>query len=1055
VEPVNSGYGNWKSAINHFLTFFGETVPRFDKAGRGGFMRRFLTLVCLLCLALPAGISISGCYRNPSGNFCNGLGYGMKDTDVASITLSPATTGISMAFGQTRQVSSPSALTCKGAAASVSSYTYGTTNNQLVDISPSGNLCAGTWNRNTGGGIANYTICYAPDPKLLTNGLPYSTAYITASADAVTSNPVEVFVHAQVTSISLVGPTSCLSQTQTAQLDAQACYAGGNNQQVLMCAPASVTSANSACAMPAITPDIIASGHFVSATGNAGVILNADYASGGSIAGTAGQTCTLSSFNNGSTGATATVALTSANTIAGGTPLTMTAGGTGATSAPTTATLSSGTATCSGTANVTSLLGPIAGAAGQTCSLSNFNNGSTGATATVTLTSANQVANGTPLAIVAGGLGATAPPTTATLSNGTATCSGTATVVSTMTPVPTCTNAIGTLSYTVGNSAIATINSETNQITANLPGTTAITASVNGSGSSAGFFSTCPPQSISVTLENGHVAGTITQGSTPQNLVTTVTDTNGNTITGLTLDYQSTDPIDISAGSSGTVSANFPGEASIYAICQPTTCNPAPINEVGFNGTGLSISSNPVTVTTPGTASDYVYFASPGQSQYFVPIDLLNGTEGSTVRMPYVPNSMVMDRTGNSLYFGSQHGLMVFSTTSSSLTKQDTSVPGVVLAVSPNNASVLINDQVRQLFYLYNASGGSSTTFGGLGSAASWTPDSKTLYVTDSAALNLTPENVAAKITGHTDTLYVYNANTGWTTYPLACSVYDEKTCPSPTIGAQSLAVTIPGVGAYLSGSATTAHTWCPTGTVGNYASMSFYPQSDSVPTPTDVLAATVDGQHILGATLTGGAVTLADIGVKIPTTESAGIATPIACPITTNISTGVQTLSALSTNPTLNALLSLTKVTGATAVNQVIPSPKSNLAFITYSGATGGATLPYYQPVSGGAAGSLNYVTLSDCAATDPSYPCNSTILAPLAGVFTPDDQLFFVSTAGDNMIHYISVPTLTDTQQISPALPACTPVSAGGNDSGCIYSGTGTIVPTTALVVKPRSTT
>jgi len=31
---------------------------------------------------------------------------------------------------------------------------------------------------------------------------------------------------------------------------------------------------------------------------------------------------------------------------------------------------------------------------------------------------------------------------------------------------------------------------------------------------------------------------------------------------------------------------------------------------------------------------------------------------------------------------------------------------------------------------------------------------------------------------------------------------------------------------------------------------------------------------------------------------------------------------------------------------------------------------------------------------------------IAPLAGAFTPDDALFFVSTAGDNMIHYISVP-------------------------------------------------
>ena len=133
-----------KSAIKPVLPAgSGETVPRLEKAGRGGFMRRFLTLVCLLCLAIPAGISISGCTRNPAANYCNGAGYGMKITEVATITLQPATTGISMAFGQTRQLGSPSALTCKGTAASVSAYTYGTTNNQLVDISPSGQYLRG------------------------------------------------------------------------------------------------------------------------------------------------------------------------------------------------------------------------------------------------------------------------------------------------------------------------------------------------------------------------------------------------------------------------------------------------------------------------------------------------------------------------------------------------------------------------------------------------------------------------------------------------------------------------------------------------------------------------------------------------------------------------------------------------------------------------------------------------------------------------------------------------------------------------------------------------
>ena len=74
----------------------------------------------------------------------------------------------------------------------------------MVDISPAGNICAGTWNRNTGGGIADYTYCYYPNPLPSTSGLPYGVAYITATADSVTSNPVTVYVHAPITSISLV-----------------------------------------------------------------------------------------------------------------------------------------------------------------------------------------------------------------------------------------------------------------------------------------------------------------------------------------------------------------------------------------------------------------------------------------------------------------------------------------------------------------------------------------------------------------------------------------------------------------------------------------------------------------------------------------------------------------------------------------------------------------------------------------------------------------------------------------------------------------------------------
>jgi hypothetical protein len=523
--------------------------------------------------------------------------------------------------------------------------------------------------------------------------------------------------------------------------------------------------------------------------------------------------------------------------------------------------------------------------------------------------------------------------------------------------------------------------------------------------------------------------------------------------------------------------------ASIFAVCQPPSCNTAPINVIGIYGTGLPISSNPVTVTTPGTASDYVWYAAPGQSEYVVPVELLTGTVGSTVRLPYVPNSMVMDRGGNNIYFGSSHELMSMNTANNTLGQPNTAVPGVVLAVAPNSGQILINDQVRQIFYLYNVSGGSYTAFGGMGNAAAWTPDSNTLYITDNAALN----NAAEGITGHTDTLYVYSSSTGWTTYPLPPSPLQNQLPPGllppnappnplppnvPFSGTvQTPAVTIPSVGAYLRGSPTVAHTWCPTGTVGIYSSMVFYPQptSDSLAVQTDALAATTDGHHILGAAITAGGFELSDIGVAIPSVKStSGIFTPIPCPETTNSSNGVETLSALSTDPWLNATPTLdpTKV-AATSVNQVIPSPQSNLAFITYTAdaaSTTVAQLPYYVPNSSAissttsAPGTVGYVPLT-------TQKGGVSPIAPLAGAFTPDDKLFFVSTAGDNMIHYISIPTTvspttppTDTQQISPNLPACTPIISGGTDLGCVYSGPspGTaIVPATSIAVKPRSTT
>jgi len=856
-------------------------------------MRRFFTLLCLLCLTIPAGISISGCIRNPAGNFCNGEGYGLRTNQPQSISLYPATGGISLAYGQTRSITPPTAFTCLGANAPVNSlaYTYSTTNNKLVDISPTGQICAGTWNRNTGGGIPNFTVCSPPSPLPSTNGLPFGSAYISASAESITSNPVQVFVHAPVTSITLVGQSqgSCTSQGVTVALDSQACYSSGG-KQYLLCAPSSVTTAaspNLAC--PVDTTDGI--------------------------------------------------------------------------------------------------------------SLSNIQD---------------------------------------------------------------CTNAIGALSYAVGtvSNSVASINSVDNEITAQLPGTTTVTASVAGSGSSAGYFTTCSPQSISTTLANGSTSGVVTNGVT-QSLTTTVLDTKGNPLTGLALTYQSTNPIDISVASGGTISTSFPGQASITAICEPTSCNPAPPNEFGFDGSGLSISSNPVSITTPGTASDYVWFAAPGQSQYFTSIELITGTTGSTVRLPYVPNSMVMDQSGRYLFFGSSHELMIYSTFTNQLTLANGTTPGVVLAASPDSSKVLINDQIRHVFYLYTNAigGGSSLTFGGMGAAAAWTPDSQTLYVVDSSTLN----DPSAGITGHTNSLYVYNSSTGWNTYDLDVVGPGASSAPG---GATSLALTVPSVGAYFNGSSSTAaFTWCPNGTVGNASTITYYNQGDDVTgVVANTLGSTPDGQHVLGAQTSGGSIMLDDIGVTIPSqTTPSGVSTPIVCPISGS-GTSTQTLAPLELTHTLNQLL-LSRLSGVTAVNQVVTgalpqlvtsaTSTQELAFVMYSDSSTTNLLPYYLPVPGGTAGTVNYVTLMNGSSA------STTVTGPVAGAFSPDNSIFFDSTSGDNQIHFISIPStpsgaFSDTQQISPNLPACVP----GSDPDCVFNSgnpapASGIVPTTVIVVRPRTTT
>ena len=790
-------------------------------------MRRFVTLVFLLFLTVSFGISISGCGSKNAVTFCDTGNSGPTAGTLTSITLTPRIYGVSLNFAQKGQTATPSGADCNGASVTPTILLYATTDQTIADVNPAnGALCGGSWNRNTGGGVPDYTICNQTNHQ--------GTAYITASAQGVTSNPLPVFVHPEVTGVVLGNvSTDCANDPAT------------------NCSPASQSSTSTSTTCT-VLPN-----------------------------GCCSQPLTTAGFNTNS---------------------------------------------CLSQNQTGQLAARVLDASGNNISC-----------------------------------------------------------------------VVGHLGYTPQTASIVTINQD-GVATAKAPGSTVITASIATAGSSAGFFSTCPPKTITLNAPGVTSGNPVSVNqNVGQPLTATVFDTNNISITGLPLQLLSTTPTTLPSGSAGIVTPIFPGTAAVSAQCLPPACNPSPLNAVGLFGNGLPVISNGVVVTTPGTNSIVLYMGSTN-SQYIVPLDFTTGSLGAPVRLPYVPNSMVISVDGSSIYLGNNTELMVFNALSNTLTRQDTTVPGTVLAISPDGTTLVIADTVRQLIYLANASGGIQSTYGGVATHAQFTPDSGTVY-----------------ISAGSQTL-VHSSFTGWTSI-------------TPASATDDVAVTVPSVGAFFAGPTTTARGFCPVTTVTSNVSgtqtttNAYYPDAGVAAPTTDRLAATNDGNHILGATaVASGTATLTDLflthtdstGTKLGLTPGSCVATP--GPL-------VFTASPVAT-------VSLPGAT-ATTINSIVPTSDSSIAFVTYTG-TGGV-LPTYVPAATAASGVVGAIALATVSGTAPA--------APVAGVFSSDNTTFYAGTSGDNLVHVINRSTLADqpAKAITPNLPGV---------------GGGTATPN-LIVQRPRKST
>ena len=533
---------------------------------------------------------------------------------------------------------------------------------------------------------------------------------------------------------------------------------------------------------------------------------------------------------------------------------------------------------------------------------------------------------------------------------------------------PTYAPGVGHVTFTPTDTNIVTID-ENGIATAKFPGSTIVNATVSNASSTNGYFSTCPPASITLSTPNTTPPPStinVNQNNT-QPLVATITDTNGVVLNGVSVNFVSTTPTTLPSTSTGTITPIFPGAGAITAVCLPPSCNNSPLSAVGLFGNGLPIVSNQILVKTPGTNSSVLYAASTGARE-LVAIDFNLSTVGAPIRLPYVPNSMVISNDGSTLYLGSATELMVVSAITTAVSGEFQTAPGKVLAVSPDNLSIVVADNTRQTVSLVTSAGVVSSTYGGIATRAQFSPDSGTVYISAG------------------DQMLVHSTFTGWTSIPLSVNAVD-------------VSVATPSVGAFLGGTTTTARGYCPvtkvTGT-GDAATTvnQFYPDAGFTAPATDRILATNDGLHLIGATVTP-TPTFTDILLNHASGSGTAPGVPTnACPGTTALTFG----GAPVTHASIPAIT-------ATQINGVPTSSDSTTAFVTYAG-TGGI-LPAYTLSSTGA-GTLGALPLSGSA------------VAPVGGVFSSDNNTFFTGTSGDNLIHLITRSTsgFSDTSTVDPKI-------------------------------------
>ncbi|HTR64610.1 MAG TPA: hypothetical protein VMH85_02475 [Terriglobales bacterium] len=324
---------------------------------------------------------------------------------------------------------------------------------------------------------------------------------------------------------------------------------------------------------------------------------------------------------------------------------------------------------------------------------------------------------------------------------------------------------VGKFTWTSLNTNVVVVsNSSTSlfpnqvQVTAAIPGTTSFYASVGNANSVPVTFETCRIKAIELAVNAG-LGNDFTLSSNGTATVTaTVTDSSNTAITGIPLTWSTSESslVSVTGGTtagqiSGSIGAKTAGGgASITASCTPPSCN------IGFQPslpiypeTAIGVSVAPATTSTSTATTVYVASTGCGTTtncvSKVVPIAISNNVVSDGANLPATPDSLVFSHDGTKVYMGTDQsllgskGLMVIDFSASTpAVSQFNSVPGKVLAVSPDGSRVVVSDILdtpNRVFIFTTASNTSISLPISGATAADFSPDSLKAYIVAGSSL--------------------------------------------------------------------------------------------------------------------------------------------------------------------------------------------------------------------------------------------------------------------------------------------------------------------------------